>query len=54
MTEWNQYRGLDLDRIKKVLAEPIVIDCRNIYKPAVMNGLGFRYRSFGRPDDSEI
>jgi UDPglucose 6-dehydrogenase len=54
MTEWNEFRQLDLDKIKEVLSEPIVIDCRNIYKPSVMNGLGFRYHSFGRPDDADI
>jgi UDPglucose 6-dehydrogenase len=54
MTEWNEFRQLDLDKIREVLAEPIVIDCRNIYKPSIMNGLGFRYHSFGRPDDSDV
>jgi UDPglucose 6-dehydrogenase len=54
MTEWNEFRQLDLDRIKSSLAEPVVIDCRNIYKPAVMNGMGFRYHSFGRPGNSEV
>jgi UDPglucose 6-dehydrogenase len=54
MTEWNEFRQLDLDKIKEVLAGSIVIDCRNIYKPAIMNRLGFRYHSFGRPGDAEI
>ncbi len=54
MTEWNEFRQLDLDKIKDVLTEPIVIDCRNIYKPSIMNGLGFRYHSFGRPGDADI
>jgi len=54
MTEWNEFRQLDLDKIKEVLAGAVVIDCRNIYKPSVMNGLGFRYHSFGRPGDAEI
>ncbi len=48
MTEWNEFRVLDLDRIKGLLREPIVIDCRNIYKPAMMREKGFRYHSFGR------
>jgi UDPglucose 6-dehydrogenase len=49
MTEWNEFRQLDLERIKEMLGNPVVIDCRNIYKPAVMKELGFRYHSFGRP-----
>ncbi len=48
LTEWNEFRVLDLDRIKRQLREPVVIDCRNIYNPAVMRGKGFRYSSFGR------
>ncbi len=54
MTEWNEFRQLDIDKMKEVLAEPVVIDCRNIYKPSLMNGLGFRYHSFGRPGNSDI
>ncbi len=48
VTEWNEFRVLDLDKIKELLREPIVFDCRNIYKPEVMRELGFRYHSFGR------
>jgi len=54
MTEWNEFRQLNLDKMKDMLAGPVVIDCRNIYKPAIMNGLGFTYHSFGRPGNSEI
>lgn len=48
LTEWNEFRVLDLDRIKGLLREPVVIDCRNIYKPTLMQEKGFRYNSFGR------
>ncbi len=48
MTEWNEFRVLDLDRIKDALREPVVIDCRNIYDPGVMREKGFRYHSYGR------
>jgi UDPglucose 6-dehydrogenase len=48
MTEWNEFRVLDLDKIKSLLRDPVVIDCRNIYKPDVMKAMGFRYHSFGR------
>ena len=47
-TEWNEFRVLDLERIKELLKEPVLIDCRNVYKPADAKRLGFRYRSFGR------
>ena len=48
MTEWNEFRVLDLDAIKKLLRRPIVFDCRNIYQPEAMEKMGFTYRSFGR------
>ena len=54
MTEWNEFRQLDLEKIRALLARPVVVDCRNIYKPAVMKQLGFEYDSFGRPGDAEI
>jgi len=54
MTEWNEFRQLDLGRLKGQLASPVVVDCRNIYKPAIMKSMGFRYHSFGRPGDAEI
>lgn len=49
MTEWNPYRNLDLDRIKKSLKSPIIIDLRNIYDPKRMKEMGFQYTSVGRP-----
>ncbi len=52
MTEWNEFRQLDLEKIRKTLRAPVVVDCRNIYKPAIMKEMGFRYQSFGRPDDA--
>ena len=48
MTEWNEYRALDLDRIKTLLKEPIFIDLRNVYPPEMMKEKGFRYYSVGR------
>ncbi len=48
MTEWNEYRAMDLDRIKNVLRTPIFIDLRNVYAPEAMAELGFRYHSVGR------
>jgi UDPglucose 6-dehydrogenase len=48
VTEWNEFRDLDLGRVKKSMRKPVVIDGRNIYDPAVMRGHGFTYRGIGR------
>ena len=48
-TEWEQFRALDLDRLKAVLKSPLIVDLRNIYTPTEMHGHGFRYHSIGRP-----
>src|SRR5438477_733446 len=49
LTEWNEFRALDLARIERLLAEPLVIDLRNIYQPAEMAAAGLGYISIGRP-----
>jgi UDPglucose 6-dehydrogenase len=49
ITEWDQFRALDLDRMKDALRSPVVVDLRNIYNPAEMRAKGFRYVSVGRP-----
>lgn len=49
MTEWNQFRNLDLERIKGSLKRPVFVDLRNVYEPARMTAMGFRYSSVGRP-----
>ena len=49
-TEWNQFRKLDLDRLRKLVREPLVIDLRNLYEPETMAAEGFRYVSIGRPE----
>lgn len=48
ITEWNQFRSLDLDKIKSLLNTPLVIDLRNIYEPSKMIDKGFKYYSVGR------
>jgi UDPglucose 6-dehydrogenase len=48
ITEWNQFRLLDLKRIKGLLQEPVFIDLRNVYEPHHVRGLGFRYCGVGR------
>src|ERR1700719_535258 len=49
VTEWVQYRTLDLERLKQEMKQPVVIDLRNIFEPEQMNALGFIYDSVGRP-----
>lgn len=47
-TEWNQFRNLDLNKIKKLLKNPIFIDLRNLYEPSQVKALGFIYEGVGR------
>jgi UDPglucose 6-dehydrogenase len=48
ITEWDQFRALDLDRMKSLLKTPIVVDLRNVYSPEDMRAEGFAYTSIGR------
>jgi UDPglucose 6-dehydrogenase len=48
ITEWDQFRALDLDRIKLLMKRPVLVDLRNIYKPDDMRARGFTYTSVGR------
>ena len=50
LTEWNEFRALDLTKVKAALKTPLVIDLRNIYRPAMMAQAGFRYVSVGRAE----
>ena len=47
MTEWNQYRALDLERIHTSMASPVFVDLRNVYEPEKMKQLGFTYSGVG-------
>jgi UDPglucose 6-dehydrogenase len=47
-TEWNEFKQIDLNRIKNVMARPIIVDGRNIYEPDKMLEYGFIYRAVGR------
>jgi len=49
ITEWNEFRALDLKRVKQLLRQPVIVDLRNIYNPAEMAEAGFSYTSIGRP-----
>lgn len=48
LTEWNQFRNLDIDKIKDLLKRPILIDMKNIYDPKKMKAAGIRYTGVGR------
>ena len=48
ITEWDAFRALDLERMKGLLAAPILVDLRNIYEPEEMRRQGFTYVSVGR------
>jgi UDPglucose 6-dehydrogenase len=48
LTEWDQFRALDLDKVKLLLKTPIVVDLRNVYRPDDMRARGFKYSSIGR------
>ena len=48
ITEWNQFRALDMERVKALLKTPKIADLRNIYEPADMRALGFEYVGVGR------
>jgi UDPglucose 6-dehydrogenase len=49
LTEWNEFRALDLERVKTALKAPLMVDLRNIYRPSQMREAGFQYISVGRP-----
>jgi UDPglucose 6-dehydrogenase len=49
VTEWNQFRMLDLERVKSLLRSPVLVDLRNVYDPAALRRAEFRYDSVGRP-----
>ncbi|HUK33309.1 MAG TPA: UDP binding domain-containing protein, partial [Vicinamibacterales bacterium] len=48
LTEWNEFRALDTERMKTLLKKPLMVDLRNIYRPSQMSAAGFTYVSVGR------
>ena len=48
LTEWNEFRALDLTRVGQLLNNPLIVDLRNIYDPQTMAAAGFNYVSVGR------
>src|SRR5512139_1031950 len=51
VTEWEQFRALDFDRLKAVMAQPVLVDLRNVYRPDEMSRRGFAYEGVGRGRD---
>ncbi|MDX1574906.1 MAG: UDP-glucose/GDP-mannose dehydrogenase family protein, partial [Kiloniellales bacterium] len=51
ITEWNEFRALDLTRVRDTLKEPVLVDLRNVYDPTEMGELGFHYSCVGRVVD---
>jgi UDPglucose 6-dehydrogenase len=49
VTEWDAFRALDLERLAGLMAHPVLVDLRNVYKPEEARALGFAYSSVGRP-----
>ena len=49
VTEWDAFRALDLARVRETMAEPVIVDLRNVYSPADIRARGFHYASVGRP-----
>lgn len=49
ITEWNEFRRPDFERMKQLMKRPVIFDGRNVYEPSVMRQLGFTYYSVGRP-----
>ena len=49
VTEWEEFRALDLERLKTVMARPVMVDLRNVYRPDEMVRHGFIYDGVGRP-----
>ena len=48
VTEWEQFRALDFERLKQAMAEPVLVDLRNVYRPDEVARHGFTYESVGR------
>ena len=53
VTDWNEFKHLDLARIKGIMRQPVVVDGRNIWDPLTMEALGFTYRGVGRGYQAE-
>ena len=48
VTEWNEFRAVDMARLRRIMAAPVLVDLRNVYKPGEMAAAGFAYRGVGK------
>jgi UDPglucose 6-dehydrogenase len=48
VTEWNEFKQLDMERVRDLMRRPILLDGRNVYEPQQMREMGFIYRGMGR------
>ena len=48
LTEWNEFKNIDLEQVRDAMRTPVILDGRNIYDPLEMRALGFTYRGVGR------
>jgi len=48
LTEWNEFKQLDMERVRADMRQPILIDGRNVYEPAEVRAAGFTYAGVGR------
>jgi UDPglucose 6-dehydrogenase len=54
VTDWNEFKHLNMDKVKAVMTTPLIFDGRNIYSPEKMRKLGIEYHSIGRPASTEL
>lgn len=54
MTEWNQFRNLDFNRLKTIMRQPVLLDLRNVYDPERVTAAGFKHVSVGRPAQGPV
>jgi UDPglucose 6-dehydrogenase len=53
VSEWNEFKQLDMERVRELMRKPVLLDGRNIYDPKRVRGLGFTYRGMGRGYNAE-
>jgi UDPglucose 6-dehydrogenase len=53
VTEWNEFKNMDLKRVKTLMNRPILVDGRNVYDPVEVREVGFQYRGIGRGYDGK-
>ena len=54
ITEWNEFKNLDLERVRDSMKQPVLLDGRNIYQPELMRGMGYTYHGIGRGYNGKV